>query len=234
MTERIALVTGANRGIGYEICKQLARAGVKVVMSARDGTKGAAAARRLEKSGTAVSFLQLDVTDERSIAGAMAWIAKTFGRLDILVNNAGIYLDPRGAPSLALDAQILRDTLETNLIAPLRMAQAAIPLMQRNRYGRIVNLSSTMGQLEHMGGGSPAYRISKAALNALTRVLAADFADGTIKVNAMHPGWVRTDMGGASAPKSVEEAADTAVWLATLPGDGPHGGFFADRKSIPW
>lgn len=234
MTERIALVTGGNRGIGHEICRQLALAGIGVVMSARDAAKGKAAAKKFAESGASVSFLQLDVTSEKSIADSMAWIDSTFGRLDILVNNAGVYLDARGAPTLALDAKVLRDTLETNLVAPLRMAQAAIPLMRKNGYGRIVNLSSTMGQLDQMGGGSPAYRISKAALNALTRVLAVDIADNPIKVNSMHPGWVRTDMGGPSAPKSVEEGADTAVWLATLPDDGPSGGFFAERKAIPW
>jgi len=234
MTKRVALVTGANRGIGEEICRQLARKGIEVVMSARDAKKGEAAAKALASSGTPVRFVALDVNDEQSIAQAIAWIDATCGRLDILVNNAGVHLDARGAPATELAAETLRDTMETNVVGPLRVAQAALPLMRKHGYGRIVNLSSTMGQLDHMGGGSAAYRISKAALNALTRVLAADVNDPGIKVNSMHPGWVKTGMGGPEAPKSVEEGADTAVWLATLPKSGPSGGFFADRKAIPW
>lgn len=234
MSERIALVTGANRGIGLEICRQLAKEGIKVVLSARDAAKGEAAANKLAGSGCAVSFHRLDVTSEDSVAETLTWIDQTFGRLDILINNAGVSLDVRGTPALALDAKTLRDTLEINLVGPLRLSQAAIPLMQANHYGRIVNVSSTMGQLANMGGSSAAYRISKTALNALTRVLAAEIKDANIKVNCMHPGWVKTDMGGASAPKSVEEGADTALWLAVLPEDGPSGGFFAERKLIPW
>jgi NAD(P)-dependent dehydrogenase (short-subunit alcohol dehydrogenase family) len=234
MAERIALVTGANRGIGHEICRQLANAGIQVAMTARDPAKGEAAAKQMASSGLKVAFHALDVTSDKSIASTVAWMGKTYGCIDILVNNAGVMLDARGKPLLALDAATLRDTLETNLIAPLRLSQAVLPLMQKNGYGRIVNLSSTLGQLADMGGGTPAYRISKTALNALTRILAAECSTGNIKINSMHPGWVRTGMGGASAPKSVGEGADTALWLATLPDNGPTGGFFAERKSIPW
>jgi NAD(P)-dependent dehydrogenase (short-subunit alcohol dehydrogenase family) len=234
MPERIALVTGANRGIGFEICRQLANAGIGIVMTARNAGKGQAAAKKLAGSGIAVTFRQLDVTSETAIGDAIAWMEQTYGRIDILVNNAGVMLDARGKSVLELDASTLRDTLETNLVAPLRLSQAAILLMRQHRYGRIVNLSSTLGQLAAMGSGTPAYRISKTALNSLTRVLAAENMDNNIKINSMHPGWVRTDMGGTSAPKSVAEGADTAVWLATLPDDGPTGGFFSERKPIPW
>jgi NAD(P)-dependent dehydrogenase (short-subunit alcohol dehydrogenase family) len=143
-------------------------------------------------------------------------------------------LDPRG--SRVLDSKLVtwRDTLETNLIGPLLLAQALVPLMKRNGYGRIVNVSSGQGQLSDMGVGTPAYRVSKTALNALTRTLAADLKGSGILVNSMCPGWVRTDMGGAGAPRTVEQGADTAVWLATLPDDGPSGGMFRDRRSIPW
>jgi NAD(P)-dependent dehydrogenase (short-subunit alcohol dehydrogenase family) len=125
-------------------------------------------------------------------------------------------------------------TLDINTLGPLRLIQAVVPLMRRQGYGRIVNVSSMLGQLAHMGGGYPGYRMSKAALNALTRIVAAELGSGNIKVNAMHPGWVRTDMGGPSAPRSVAEAADTIVWLATLPDDGPTGLFFQDRRPMAW
>jgi len=143
-------------------------------------------------------------------------------------------LDPRG--SRVLDSKLVtwRDTLETNLIGPLLLAQVLVPLMKRNGYGRIVNVSSGQGQLSDMGVGTPAYRVSKTALNALTRTLAAELKGSGILVNSMCPGWVRTDMGGAGAPRTVEQGADTAVWLATLPDDGPSGGFFRDRRPIPW
>jgi len=143
-------------------------------------------------------------------------------------------LDPRG--SRVLDSKLVtwRDTLETNLIGPLLLAQALVPLLKRNGYGRIVNVSSGQGQLSDMGVGTPAYRVSKTALNALTRTLAAELKGSGILVNSMCPGWVRTDMGGAGAPRTVEQGADTAVWLATLPDDGPSGGFFRDRRPIPW
>ncbi len=227
---RIAVVTGANRGIGREIARQLAqRPGLTVVLTARDERKGKAAARDL---GT--GFHQLDVASERSIAGLAEFLGKNYGRCDVLVNNAGILADPRGSRILDSKVETHRATLETNVLGPLMLAQALVPLMRKHRYGRIVNVSSAMGQLSDMGTGSPAYRISKTALNALTLMLAADLSGSGILVNSMSPGWVRTDMGGSSAPRSVAEGADTAVWLATLPDNGPNGGFFKDRKPIPW
>jgi len=235
MDKRVAVVTGANRGIGFEICRQLARdGGMRVVLTARDEKKGRAAAEKLRGEKLDVEARALDVTSGAGVGEFAAWLEKAHGRCDVLVNNAGILADPRGSRVLDSKVATYRDTLETNLIGPLRMIQALAPLMKKNGYGRIVNVSSGQGQLSDMGAGTPAYRVSKTALNALTRTLAAELEGSGILVNAMCPGWVRTDMGGASAPRSVEQGADTALWLATLPGNRPTGGFFRDRKPIPW
>jgi NAD(P)-dependent dehydrogenase (short-subunit alcohol dehydrogenase family) len=231
---RIALVTGGNRGIGFEICRQLAGAGLGVVLGARDPEKGRAAAAALAGAGRAVAFQRLDVTSARSIRAAVAAVARRHGRIDVLVNNAGVLLDARGSRFLDSRLDTYRATLEVNLYGPLLLAQAVLPLMLERRYGRIVNLSSGLGQLATMGTGTPAYRVSKTALNALTRILAAECEGSGVLVNAMCPGWVRTDMGGPNAARSVARGADTALWLATLPEDGPSGGFFRDRRPIPW
>lgn len=235
MDKRVAVVTGGNRGIGFEICRQLAKRGsLRVVLTARDETKGGAAAKKLRDEGLDVECRPLDVTSERSVRALADHLAATHQRCDILVNNAGVMADPRGSRVLDSRLQTWRETLNTNLIGPLMIIQALVPLMKKHRYGRIVNLSSGQGQLAEMGPGTPAYRVSKTALNALTRTLAADLQGGGILVNSMCPGWVKTDMGGAGAPRTVEQGADTAVWLATLPDGGPSGGFFRDRKPIPW
>jgi NAD(P)-dependent dehydrogenase (short-subunit alcohol dehydrogenase family) len=229
MDKRIAVVTGANRGIGLEICRQLTRTGMYVILTARDEAKGKAAADPI-----AVESHPLDVNSDASVQAFARWLADAHGRCDVLVNNAGVLLDPRGSRVLDSRIETWRATLETNVLGPLRMMQAIIPLMQKHRYGRIVNVSSGQGQLSEMGVGTPAYRVSKTALNALTRTTAADLHGSGILVNAMCPGWVRTDMGGTGAPRSVEQGADTATWLATLPDGGPSGGYFRDRKAIPW
>ena len=235
MDKRIAVVTGANRGIGFEICRQLGRrGGVHVVLTARDGTKGNAAAHKLRDEGLDVAFYPLDVRSEPSVKTFVGWLQGAGKRCDILVNNAGVMLDPRGSRVLDSKVKTYHDALDTNLIGPLMMIQALAPLMTKNGYGRIVNVSSGQGQLSDMGVGTPAYRVSKTALNALTRTLAAELKESGVLVNSMCPGWVKTDMGGASAPRTVEQGADTAVWLATLSDDGPSGGFFRDRKPIPW
>jgi NAD(P)-dependent dehydrogenase (short-subunit alcohol dehydrogenase family) len=232
--ERVAIVTGGNRGIGLEICRQLARAGIRVLLTARDAAKGKAACRPLTDAGLPVSFHKLDVTSARSIDALAAFAATKFGRVDILVNNAGVMFDARGTRFLDSKIETYRDTLETNTLGPLRVTQALLPQMMKRNYGRVVNLSSGLGQLSGMGGGTPAYRISKTALNAVTRIVAAEAEGTNVLVNAACPGWVRTDMGGAAAPLSAAQGADTAVWLATLPDDGPSGGYFRGRKPIPW
>jgi len=174
--------------------------------------------------------LRLDVDDVDSVGAALAGIEANPGSLDVLINNAGVYGEPTGAAGYDLDQA--HEVFETNVFGPWRLIQASLPLLRKGPSPRIVNVSSGAGQLAEMGGGRAAYRLSKAALNALTRTLAAD--EPEIMVNSICPGWVRTDMGGLGATRSVEQGADTAVWLATLPDAGPSGGFFRDREPIPW
>ena len=232
MTEngRIALVSGGNRGIGLEIVRQLADRGITVILGSRDEEQGRAAAKGL--SGDVVAK-QLDVTDDESVARLAASVEDEYGRLDILVNNAGISNDD-GQRGMNADLARVREALEANLFGAWRLCEVAIPLMQLHGYGRIVNVSSGMGALEDMGGGSPGYRVSKTALNALTRILASELRGSGILVNSVCPGWVQTGMGSSMAPRPVEEGADTPVWAATLPKGGPTGGFFRDRRPIPW
>ncbi len=177
-----------------------------------------------------VLALELDVTDDASVGAALAGIEANHGGLDVLVNNAGIYGEPVGVADY--DLADAHRVIETNVFGPWRLIQAALPLLRRSSAPRIVNVSSGAGQLDEMGGGRTAYRLSKTALNALTRTLAAE--EPEILVNSICPGWVRTDMGGPNASRSIEEGAETAVWLATLPDGGPSGGFFRDRQPIPW
>jgi NAD(P)-dependent dehydrogenase (short-subunit alcohol dehydrogenase family) len=174
--------------------------------------------------------LRLDVRDPDSVGAALAGIEDNPGALDVLVNNAGVYGDPAGVAGFDLD--LAHEVIETNVFGPWRVIQAALPLLRRSASPRVVNVSSGSGQLADMGPGYAAYRLSKTALNALTRTLAAE--EPGLRVNSVCPGWVRTDMGGQSAPRSVEQGADTAVWLATTPDGGPSGGFFRDREPIPW
>ena len=234
--KRIALVTGGNRGIGKEICRQLGAKGLHVILGSRSLEKGEAAAAELREQGNPeIEVLELDVSSSASIEQAVETIKSKYGQLDVLVNNAGVFLDNnRETPSVRqVSVQTIEDTFAPNLFGPLQLMQGLLPLMEKQGYGRIVNLSSGMGQLSDMGGGSTAYRLSKTALNALTRIVAAE-AEGNIKVNAMCPGWVQTDMGGENATRSVEQGADTATWLSLLDDDGPSGGFFRDRQPIDW
>ncbi len=229
--DRVALISGGNRGIGREIARQLAGQGYRVVIGSRELAKGEEAAHELGQNVTAV---QLDVTDEDSIVAAVASVERDLERLDVLVNNAGIVGGGWSTNAVDADLDEVRRTLETNLFGAWRLTEEALPLMRKNGYGRIVNISSGMGQLSDMGGHSPGYRVSKTGLNVLTRMLTAELGEENILVNSVCPGWVRTDMGTQSARVSVEEGADTPVWLATLPDDGPRGGFFRNREPIPW
>jgi NAD(P)-dependent dehydrogenase (short-subunit alcohol dehydrogenase family) len=219
----VALVSGASRGIGAEIVRQLARDhGFVVFAGARDPED--------VEEGEGIVPIELDVTEQDTVDAVQEQIGTDPGHLDALVNNAGVHGDPVGVAEYDLDRA--HEVLEVNTFGPWRLIEAFLPLLRRSPHARIVNVSSGAGQLSDMNGGRGAYRVSKTALNALTRTLAWDERD--VKVNAMCPGWVRTDMGGAGAPKSLEDGADTAVWLATLADDGPTGGFFRDRKPIPW
>jgi NAD(P)-dependent dehydrogenase (short-subunit alcohol dehydrogenase family) len=230
---KTAIVTGANRGIGLEIARQLVKEGIRVVMGSRDPVKGERACAGLAAGELAVSHA-LDVADTRSVQRFVGFVEREFGAPAILVNNAGTYPEAREAGVVDVKTSLWRETFETNLFGAVRMCREVVPLMQRVAYGRIVNISSGLGQLSQMGAGSPAYRVSKAAVNALTATLSAEVKGQGILVNSMSPGWVRTDMGGPDAPRGVEEGAETAVWLALLPSTGPTGKFFRDRKPIPW
>ena len=232
--QKVALVTGANRGMGFEVSRQLAKIGMRVILTSRDPEKGQKAAEQLRTEGLEVVYCPLDVTHSESIVSLSQFIREKFGRLDVLINNAGLLID---APDISVfDAKVdtVRKTMETNVYGPLQLIQALVPLMKKHNYGRIVNVSSGMGQLTDMNGGYPAYRISKTSLNALTRIFADELQGTQILVNTMCPGWVKTDMGGPGAMLTPEQGVDTMVWLATLPDDGPTGAFFRNRKPIPW
>lgn len=238
--QKLAVVTGANRGIGLEICRQLSRRGIQVILTSRDERAGNAACESLRAEGLEILYHQLDVTDHDSIDILADDLNEVYGHCDILVNNAGIFPDSSGGgvgewPSVfetALDT--MRRAMETNVYGPMVLCQELVPLMRQENYGRIVNVSSGMGQLSEMNGRCPAYRHSKTALNALTRIMADELKDTNIKVNCMCPGWVKTDMGGPEATRDIPEGADTAVWLSTLSDDGPTGGFFRDRQPLAW
>jgi NAD(P)-dependent dehydrogenase (short-subunit alcohol dehydrogenase family) len=230
---RIALVTGGNRGIGFEVCRQLAQREFTVLLTARDGAKAETAAKELRGAGI-VEPLVLDVADEHSIKNAAAEVAARHGHLDVLINNAGINYDTwETAANADIDGTVM-ETITTNLLGPWRICQACLPLLQKSQAARIVNVSSESGSLANMGDGPPAYQVTKAGLNALTRTLAGELRGASILVNAVCPGWVATDMGGAGAPRSVSEGASGIVWAAMLPDGGPSGGFFRDRKPLPW
>ena len=239
--EKIALVTGGNKGIGFEVCRQLARRGIQVLLTSRDEKKGAFAQQKLAEENLSVFFHTLDVTQQDDIDRAFEFVKQKWGRLDILINNAGALLDNsrhppdrEGASLFRTSIDVIRASMEVNAFGALRLIQRFVPLMEKHNYGRIINLSSGMGQLSEMNGGWPGYRLSKVAINAITRIASDELQASNILVNSVCPGWVKTDMGGPEAELSAEEGADTVVWLATLPGGSPTGGFFRERKPIEW
>jgi NAD(P)-dependent dehydrogenase (short-subunit alcohol dehydrogenase family) len=232
MTKKIALVTGSNRGIGLATVKELLKKSYKVILTSRKEADGQKAKTQLEKYGD-VLYHQLDVSDTQSITAIKNYVLDELGQLDILINNAGINYDTWQSASNA-NLEEVELTINTNLMGAWRMAQAFIPLMKKQNYGRIVNVSSGAGAFNEMGGGTPAYSISKAAMNALTIKLAADLRNKDILVNSVCPGWVRTDMGGLTAPRSPKKGAETIIWAAELPTNGPSGKFFRDMKEIAW
>ncbi|GAA3794933.1 SDR family NAD(P)-dependent oxidoreductase [Streptomyces phyllanthi] len=229
-TTRTALVTGGNRGIGLETCRQLAHAGLDVVLAARDAERGRRAARAVERAGGRVRVEELDVTSRASVTACAGRLAGAGVEIDVLVNNAGVY--PTDG-FFSLDEATFREALDVNLMGAFHTCQEFVPAMTRRGWGRVVNVSSGLGALTDNVPSPAAYGVSKAALNALTLVV-SDAAGPAVKVNAACPGWVRTDMGGSWAPTSVEKGADTVVWLATLPDSGPSGGFFRNRSRIDW
>ncbi|MBA1143137.1 SDR family NAD(P)-dependent oxidoreductase [Mesorhizobium neociceri] len=226
---KVALVTGGNRGIGLETGRQLAALGFTVLLGSRDLAKGEAAARQL---GGKVEAIALDVASPHAAALAAAEIERRFARLDMLVNNAAIHYDPR-ARALKPDWTVIREAFETNVFGAWRIAAACAPLLSASGHGRMINVSSEGGSLASMGAGAPAYSTTKATLNALTCILAAELRGAGVLVNAICPGWVATDMGGPGG-RPVAQGAAGIVWAATLPDDGPTGGFFRDGKRLPW
>lgn len=230
---KVALVTGANRGIGLEVAHQLGHKGFTVLLGSRDVAKGEEAARPYLEEGLKIIPVQLDVTDQKTIDNVRRSTEEQFGKLDVLVNNAGILYDSWQRAGSA-DLDVVREAFETNTLGAWRMSQAFIPLLRRSGHARIVNVSSESGSIASMGAGTPAYAVSKVALNALTRMLADELHGDRILVNSVCPGWVATDMGGPDAPRTVKEGAKSVVWAVMLPDDGPTGGFFRDGKPLPW
>jgi NAD(P)-dependent dehydrogenase (short-subunit alcohol dehydrogenase family) len=241
--KKVALITGGNKGLGYEMAKQLAQQGVAVILAARDRAKGEAAVENLRQQGLDVRFLKLDVTNKKDYAEVTAFLEKNFGKLDILINNAGISADGFAGTSVsATTEQSLRDTFETNFFAPIALTQTLLPLLRKSDAGRIVNMSSILGsQALHADPSSPIYNFkalsydaSKAALNSFTIHLAHELKGTNIKVNSAHPGWVKTDMGTDAAPMEIPEGGKTGVALALLDESGPTGGFFHQGQVLPW
>lgn len=240
----VALITGANRGIGLAVARKLALADVIPVLGARDGARGAEAAAILVEAGLPATSVALDVASDRSVERGIERVVTNFGRIDILVNNAAVFLERRDARVSAgqgAAAETVLEMLNINAVGAYRVIAAVLPLMLRQGYGRIVNVSSDMARFDQMdvallarGGYAVGYRMSKVALNAMTRVLAEELAGTNVKINSISPGCVRTRMGRSNADRSPEEAAESIVWLARIPDDGQSGCFFKDRQMIPW
>jgi NAD(P)-dependent dehydrogenase (short-subunit alcohol dehydrogenase family) len=235
---RTVIVTGANRGVGRGVAKHLAELGYRTILTSRGERDGLRTIGEIKKEIGAEAadnlvFHPLDVTDPDSIAGLYDFVTTEYGAADALVNNAAVLLDKNGR-ILQTPVDTYRQTIETNVYGPLSLCQKFIPQMIHRNYGRVVNVSSDAGQIAGMVDDMTAYRLSKIALNGLTLMLADSVKGANVLINAVHPGWVHTEMGGPEAPRSIAEAAEGVVWLATLPDGGPHGGFFHDRQRMPW
>ncbi len=226
--QKVVIITGANRGLGLETARQMAELDYQVILTSRDEKKGEETARDL-----GVRFHPLDVISAKSIAALLGFVEQEFGRLDVLINNAGVFLDEKQG-ILDVPEESLRATLETNTFGPLMLARAFIPMMIAQNYGRIVNVSSGMGEIGDLNNYGPSYRLSKLALNGITLMLANAVKGKNVLVNAVCPGWVRTDMGGPDAERDLETGASGIVWAATLPDEGPRGEFFRDGEKIDW
>jgi NAD(P)-dependent dehydrogenase (short-subunit alcohol dehydrogenase family) len=230
---RIALVTGSNKGIGFETARELASKGWRVVIGARNPEAGRTAVQKITNEGGRVDFLMLDVADSESIKRAAIEFSNLADHLDVLINNAGVYLD-EGVNILTVNRQQLAATFQTNTFGPVAVTQAFLPFLRKSEAARVVNVSSGYGQLEGLAASVPGYCLSKLALNGVSIMLSSALQADRIPVNSVCPGWVRTDMGGPNAPLSVEQGADTIVWLAAEAPQDVTGKFFQDRKSIPW
>ncbi len=226
----VALVTGSSRGIGHEVARQLAQRGYRVIVTSRHAD---AAAKAAKKIGPQALAHVLDTSDPKSIEAIARFVEKEVGSLDVLVNNAAMLLD-EGKDIVDVDPQEFEETWRVNTFGPFLLTRRLAPLLRKSGHGRVVNVSSGAGQLSSMSSYAPSYSTSKAALNAITILFANGLRRDGVLVNSADPGWVRTDMGGRGAPRSVAQGADTIVWLATLPDDGPTGWFFHDHKKIDW
>lgn len=230
---KLALVTGGNRGIGYELVKQLASKNFKVIFTCRDHKTGHEITESLNKSDLNATYLVLDLNNQDSIHQAAITVKEQYGRLDVLINNAGIYLDDNKR-LVDMEPLTLEKTLETNFFGVYHVIRSFLPLMEKQGYGRIINVSSEYGEMSQMSyPGIGAYKLSKLALNGLTQLLASE-VKGNIKINAVDPGWVSTDMGGPTAPTTPQQAAESFIWLASIGSDGPNGKFFRGRTQIDW
>lgn len=230
--QKIALVTGGNKGIGLGIAEGLLKEGYRVILGSRNREAGKLAVEYLEDLAEKTDLMLLDVSDDDNVRKAAKYVGKNYDRLDVLINNAGII----GKNKKALkegDMEEIRLVMETNFYGPMRMSTAFLPLLRKSKDGRIINISSGMGALDDLFGGYAGYRLSKAGLNAQTILLSNDLRGDKIKVFAMCPGWVRTEMGGAEAPRTVEKGAETAIWLASS-NEAENGKFYRDKKIIPW
>jgi NAD(P)-dependent dehydrogenase (short-subunit alcohol dehydrogenase family) len=234
MTDQTVLVTGANRGLGLGVARDLGQRGYHVIVASRDLAKAEAAARTLQAEGLSVEPRKLDVRSDYDLAALKRDVDGGKLVVDILINNAGVFQERQGGDILHADVAIINETMATNATAALQLIQIVVPGMLARKWGRIVNVSSGMGGLTEMEEGSIAYRMSKAALNVVTRVTANETRGSGVLVNSVCPGWVRTDMGGPGAHREIDEGAASIVWAAILPGDGPSGGFFRDGEPLKW